>query len=268
MAVITPTMGIVLLSLLSQHWRRKGHMHVAGSSSADHDKPSSPSLSTERLPLAPWTYRSQFALALMLAPLFVPTPALALVWRAFLAPLHLLTDADTALVALACVSIWRVFAPILGLLWLMGKRQTWFAMGLAALMAGYIALVDATTVLLLTGGEPFNATHNWASWAFQTIWVTRNWGQGAAMVCTLAATALMIDRGSIGHRTAHPATATLSTQCAKPGRGCSVHANSSGLGDGRDRVNPLCSSRMAITRVGLATGASRFDAKRLLGLAG
>ncbi len=49
-----------------------------------------------------------------------------------------------------------------------------------------LALIDAGTLLLLSGGQPFNATHNWASWAWQTLWVSRLWGDAAVMLGGLA----------------------------------------------------------------------------------
>ena len=46
----------------------------------------------------------------------------------------------------------------------------------------FFILLNPITPLLLTGGEPYNRTHLWASWAFANAYVGHSYGQAAAMI--------------------------------------------------------------------------------------
>lgn len=115
----------------------------------------------------------------LLIPLATPAPLAALLWRmtltggvsGFQQPL-------TALAATGMVSAWRT-APLLALILLTWPRRkhAWLAVGA---LAAYASAADVTTPLLLTGGEPFNATHTLASWTFQLAAVNHGWRAGAA----------------------------------------------------------------------------------------
>ena len=53
-------------------------------------------------------------------------------------------------------------------------------------LCALLILLDADTILTLTRGEPFNATHTWASWMVQQLWTNRAWGYAASMAGALA----------------------------------------------------------------------------------
>ena len=125
--------------------------------------------------------------ALAASPLFLPASAAALLWRPLFAQIDLVRHTDLALVLLAVVSIWRLWPISLFARPLAAHSGATRAALAAALVALWLALIDAASLLLLTGGQPFNATHVWASWAFHTVWVSRLWGHGAVMLGGLAA---------------------------------------------------------------------------------
>ncbi len=115
----------------------------------------------------------------LLIPLATPAPLAALLWRMTLTGNgSRLQEPLAALAATGMVSAWRA-APLLALLLLAWPRRkhVWLAAGA---LAGYAAAADVTTPLLLTGGEPFNATQTLASWTFQLIAVNHSWRAGAA----------------------------------------------------------------------------------------
>jgi len=130
--------------------------------------------------------------ALAAAPLFLPAPAAALLWRPLFDHIDLANRPDLALALVALVFAWRLW-PLSFLVERMAEHasapRAAIVTGLAAL---WLTLLNAGTLLLLTGGQPFNATHVWASWAFHTVWVSRLWGHGAVMLGGLAAAGVLI----------------------------------------------------------------------------
>jgi hypothetical protein len=130
--------------------------------------------------------------ALAVAPLFLPAPAAALLWRPLFDHVDLANRPNLALALVALVFAWRLL-PLSFLAERMAKHagapRAAIVTGLVAL---WLTLLDAGTLLLLTGGQPFNATHVWASWAFHTVWVSRLWGHGAVMLGGLAATSALL----------------------------------------------------------------------------
>lgn len=130
--------------------------------------------------------------ALAAAPLFLPGPAAALLWRPLAAELDLANHPDRAVALFAAALLWRLWPLVLlarPAAQRMGAERTALAVGLAAC---WIALIDAAGPLLLTGGGPYNASHGWASWAFHTVWVSRLWGHGAVMLGGLAAASALL----------------------------------------------------------------------------
>lgn len=115
----------------------------------------------------------------LLVPLATPAPLAALLWRMTLTgDVSGFQQPLVALAATGMVSVWRV-APLLALILLAGRRRShvWLAVGA---LAAYAAAADVTAPLLLTGGEPFNATHTLASWTFQLAAVNHGWRASAA----------------------------------------------------------------------------------------
>ncbi len=141
--------------------------------------------------------------ALAAAPLFLPAPATALLWRPLFDHIDLANRPDLALALVALVFAWRLL-PLSFLVERMAEHasapRAAIVTGLAAL---WLTLLDAGTLLLLTGGQPFNATHVWASWAFHTVWVSRLWGHGAVMLGGLAAAGVLI-AGLLHYLVTHP----------------------------------------------------------------
>jgi ABC-type sugar transport system permease subunit len=114
----------------------------------------------------------------LLIPLATPAPLAALLWRMTLvAGAPGFPQPLAGLAATGMVSTWRI-APLLALILLAWprRRQRWLALGA---LAAYAAMADVATPLLLTGGEPFNATHTLASWTFQQVAVNGGWRAGA-----------------------------------------------------------------------------------------
>ncbi len=128
----------------------------------------------------------RWGVRLALAALLMPGALTGLLWRP-LFPLLWYSQAETALVATGLVIVWRA-VPVAGLL-LSGDRRAW---PLAAAVPIWLALTDAGLTLTLTGGEPFNASHTWASWALTNLWVNRDWGHAAAMLGGLAAVTTVV----------------------------------------------------------------------------
>mgnify|MGYP000869668261 CR=1 FL=1 len=141
--------------------------------------------------------------ALAAAPLFLPAPAAALLWRPLFDHIDLANRPDLALALVALVFAWRLW-PLSFLVERMAEHasapRAAIVTGLAAL---WLTLLNAGTLLLLTGGQPFNATHVWASWAFHTVWVSRLWGHGAVMLGGLAAAGVLI-AGLLHYLVTHP----------------------------------------------------------------
>jgi hypothetical protein len=80
-------------------------------------------------------------------------------------------------------------------------RRRWTVAGAALL---YSLLVDAGTVLLLTGGEPFNASHTWASWLLLQLWVNRAWAESAVMAGGLAVVVGLVVASGLVHSDSNP----------------------------------------------------------------
>ena len=124
--------------------------------------------------------------ALAAAPLFLPVPVAALLWQPLFARIDLVAHTDGALLFIAAASLWRLWPlSLLARPWATARGAGRVAV-MVALLALWAALIDAGTLLLLSGGQPFNATHNWVSWAWQTLWVSRLWGDAAVMLGGLA----------------------------------------------------------------------------------
>lgn len=116
----------------------------------------------------------------LLLPLVMPAVLVALTWRMALIstsawPQHPLF----ALLLMGMIAAWRA-APFLILLPLISPRRTIAFWGGTMGIAAYVAVSDVATPLLLTGGQPFNATHTLASWTYQLAAVNGAWGESAA----------------------------------------------------------------------------------------
>lgn len=119
--------------------------------------------------------------ALLLWPCLLPGAVTGLLWRPLLEPWLVLAQAEIALLCTGLVIVWQTL-PVATLI-LAAKRRAW---PLAAALPLLWALGDAGLVLTLTRGEPFNASHTWASWLLTNLWVGRAWGLAAAMSLGLA----------------------------------------------------------------------------------
>jgi ABC-type sugar transport system permease subunit len=135
------------------------------------------------LPRRGWAAR--WVLALGLLPLWMPAAHAALAWRPLLANLNLLGETEPALLALGIFYLWRVLPVQILVLWGLSAVRSWRVYGLALLVAVYLVAGDAASVLMLTGGAPFNATHTLASWTFQMAWTARLWGHAAVSAAGL-----------------------------------------------------------------------------------
>jgi hypothetical protein len=104
-------------------------------------------------------------------PILLPAAVGVLLWRAFLAPAALWRlQPEIALVSMGFIAAW-FSTPLLYLARRSGLAWPWWS---TALLAGYVALADVTTPLLLTGGQPFHATNTLASWAYLQYTVNRD----------------------------------------------------------------------------------------------
>ncbi len=130
--------------------------------------------------------------ALATAPLFLPAPAAALLWRPLFDRIDLANRPDLALALVALIFVWRLWPLSFLVERMAGSASAQRAAIVTGLAALWLTLLDAGTLLLLTGGQPFNATHVWASWAFHTAWVSRLWGHGAVMLGGLAAAGALL----------------------------------------------------------------------------
>lgn len=118
---------------------------------------------------------------LLLLPIFLADPLVGLLWRPLLAPWLELALAPLSLIITALVILWRS-VPLAA--WcFMQKRDAWrTVLALCALLI----LLDASLILTLTHGEPYNASHTWMSWIVQQLWTNRAWGYAASMAGGLA----------------------------------------------------------------------------------
>jgi hypothetical protein len=118
---------------------------------------------------------------LLLLPILFPSALLGLLWQPIVANWLDLAQAELSLALTGLVMLWRIVSLAAWLLAL--DRRAWRSvLALAALLI----LLDGAFVLTFNGGEPFNASHTWASWMLQQLWVNRAWGYAASMAGGLA----------------------------------------------------------------------------------
>lgn len=125
---------------------------------------------------------NRWLFALMVTPLFLPTPVAAWLWQWLFQQIDSVSYPQLALSAVALVQLWRLWPLAILLAPLtahVGARRTAVIAALAAL---WLAFAEVGVPLVATGGEPFNETHLWSTWAFHTLWVSRMWGYGAVML--------------------------------------------------------------------------------------
>ncbi|MBV7330054.1 hypothetical protein KFU94_17775 [Chloroflexi bacterium TSY] len=133
-------------------------------------------------------------------PLMIPIAVVAVVWRPLFQAMGLLYSAEGGLFAIACVYAWRLLPLTILLLhmqrtvqgisqeskhglWCRLRQQRgWLPLLTIALVTSYVILTAVSPPLLLTGGEPFNATHLWSGWAFQQVHVSRQYKVGATIL--------------------------------------------------------------------------------------
>ena len=126
-------------------------------------------------------------IALLLMPLLVPPGVVALAWRLPFAGAIAMRETYLALSLTGIVLLWRTLPLATGILLYVGsEKHRWAPCQLATIAVIGLVLSDIGAVLMLTGGEPANTAHSWASWLFQNSWVIRNWGQAAAMALALS----------------------------------------------------------------------------------
>ncbi len=118
---------------------------------------------------------------LLLVPLLLPGPVIALLWQPLFAPWLELGDTTLNLLITGLVLLWRSVPLLLLLLTLQGRA---WRMGLG--LAAILILLDGGLPLLLSGGAPYNAAHTWAGWILQQLWTNRAWGHAANLSAALA----------------------------------------------------------------------------------
>lgn len=123
---------------------------------------------------------------LLLLPLLLPGPVVALLGRPFFVGWLNLRDATFTLLVTGLILLWRV-TPLLVLAAHPPHRRR-AALGLAA----GVILLDGGLSLLLAGGAPYNAAHTWASWLLQQVWTMRAWGHAAHLAAALAGVAAVL----------------------------------------------------------------------------
>ncbi len=112
-----------------------------------------------------------------LAPLLLPSAMAALLWRQGLSPWgDWLLKPWIARGVMALVTLWWI-TPLLRVVRARCMPWRWWSAGL---LAAYVAAGDIVTPLLLTRGEPFNASQTLASWTYQQLAVNHDTVQGAA----------------------------------------------------------------------------------------
>src|SRR5690606_28616932 len=121
---------------------------------------------------------------LMLLPVCLSSAAAGLLWRPWLEPGLVLAQAELNLLLTGVVLVWQATPAVAG--WLAWRGADLRGLLQAALIPLLLVLLNDGLLLTLTGGEPFNAAQTWASWSLHGLWVTRNWGEAAAMRGSLA----------------------------------------------------------------------------------
>lgn len=130
----------------------------------------------------------------------ISSAVISVVWRSVFQVTGFLYSVEGGLFAIACVYAWRL-SPLTilllqmqqavqginqkknhGLLYRLEQQQRWLLLLTITLVTSYAILTTVSPPLLLTGGEPFNATHLWSSWAFQQVHVSRQYGVGATIL--------------------------------------------------------------------------------------
>ncbi len=115
------------------------------------------------------------------APLLLPGAMAALLWQQGLSPWgDWLLESWIARGVMALITLWWI-TPLLRVAHARRLPWRWWSAGL---LAAYVAAGDIVTPLLLTRGEPFNATQTLASWTYQQLAVNQNMAQGAACAVT------------------------------------------------------------------------------------
>ena len=138
-----------------------------------------------RLLAQPGAARYLLAVAL-LVPLAMPVALGTLAWGETFDFFRMdPTMAGRAILPFALVHTWRVLPITTVILVAPSRLPRWTRGGIAATAAAYWILADVSVVLLLTGGEQFNASHLLSSWAFTTAVNSGAIGLGAAMLMTL-----------------------------------------------------------------------------------
>ena len=111
------------------------------------------------------------------APLLLPSAVAALLWQQGLNPWgDWLLEPWIARGVMALVALWWI-TPLLRVAHARRMPWRWWSAGL---LAAFVAAGDIVTPLLLTRGEPFNATQTLASWTYQQLAVNHDMIQGAA----------------------------------------------------------------------------------------
>ena len=118
---------------------------------------------------------------LLLLPVFIPGALVGLLWRPLFAGWLDLAQAEISLAVTALVLLWRA-VPLAA--WFFSKDRHGWAKFIP--LCALLVLLDGDLVLILTRGEPFNASHTWSSWLVQQLWVNRAWGYAASMAGALA----------------------------------------------------------------------------------
>lgn len=121
---------------------------------------------------------------LMFLPVCLSSAAAGLLWRPWLEPGLVLAQAELNLLLTGVVLVWQATPAVAG--WLAWRGADLRGLLQAALIPLLLVLLNDGLLLTLTGGEPFNAAQTWASWSLHGLWVTRNWGEAAAMRGSLA----------------------------------------------------------------------------------
>ncbi len=118
---------------------------------------------------------------LLLLPLLFPGALIGLLWQPIFAPWLALAQAELSLTITGMVMLWRSVPTGA---WLFAQEKNPWRKALA--LPVLFILLDAGLILILTGGEPYNAAHTWSSWSVQQLWVNRAWGYAASSAGALA----------------------------------------------------------------------------------
>ena len=117
----------------------------------------------------------------LLLPLFIPGALIGLLWRPLFSGWLTIAHAELSLLATALIFLW-IATPLAA--WHFSlNRPAWLKL---LPLCALLIFLDGDLVLTFSRGEPFNATHTWASWIVQQLWTTRAWGYAASMAGALA----------------------------------------------------------------------------------